>query len=286
MFGYVLPDKPNLYMKDYALFRAYYCGLCHATKGESGQLSRFGVNYDVTFISLFFHGLRGEKVEVVRKRCILNPKKRPVIAATPLMKEICRLDLVLIGMKLADDKADGESRLFRRMAFAGKVKKARKKSPVFAALADECSARQRAEEKDGVSLDAAAEPFADMMRKVFAHLAGDQGSPEVERIGYLLGKYVYFMDALDDYDDDVKEGKFNPFRRTFGSENYAALKEAHGEDIRYIAEEIIRGIEEAYRSVRLADNEGVVTNILWYGLRWRLDTVLKKEKGKCSRIRL
>jgi len=286
MFGYVLPDKPNLYMKDYALFRAYYCGLCHATKGESGQLTRFGVNYDATFISLFFHGLFGVKTEVTEKRCILNPKKRPVIAATPLMQEICRLNLILIGMKLEDDREDGETHCFRRMAFGRQVKKARKKAPVFAAFADECREKQVAEERDGVSLDAAAEPFADMMRKVFAHLAGEKCSPEVERIGYLLGKYVYFMDALDDYDDDAREGKFNAFRRTFGSENYDALREAHVEDIRFIAEEIVRGIEEAYRSVELANNEGIVTNTLWYGLRWRLSTVLEKEKGKCSRIRL
>ena len=79
---------------------------------------------------------------------------------------------------------------------------------------------QREEEKNGVSLDAAAEPFADMMRKVFKELAGEKGSSEVERIGYLLGKYVYFMDALDDYDEDAREGKFNAFRRTFGSETY------------------------------------------------------------------
>ena len=286
MFGYVLPDKPNLYMKDYVLFRAYYCGLCHATKGESGQLARFGVNYDAAFISLFFHGLLGESVEVVEKRCILNPKKRAVIATTPLMERVCRLNLVLIGMKLEDDREDGEHHPFRRITFGRQVAKARKKEPVFAALADECRTKQREEEKNGVSIDAAAEPFADMMRKVFRELAGEKNTFEVERIGYLLGKYVYYMDALDDYDDDAREGKFNAFRRTFGAGDYAALKETHGDDVRFIAEEIIRGIEDAYRSVVLADNEGIVTNTLWYGLRWRLDTVLNKEKGKCSKIRL
>jgi len=286
MFGYILPDKPNMYMKDYVLFRAYYCGLCHATKGECGQVARFSVNYDMTFISLFFHGLHKVNTQVVQKRCILNPKKRPVIAATPLMTELVRLNLVLLGMKLEDDKADGEPRLLHRMAFSRRVKKARKKSPAFAALADECHARQLEEERSGVSLDGAAEPFADMMRKVFALLAGEKNSPEVEKIGYLLGKYVYFTDALDDYDEDVKKGRFNAFRRTFGAESYAALKEAHEEDIRFIAEEIVRGVEEAYRNVELGDTEGVVTNTLWYGLRWRLDTVLKKEKGKCIKIRL
>ena len=57
MFGYVLPDKPNMFMKDYVLFRAYYCGLCHSMKKESGQIARLTVNYDAAFIALFFHDL-------------------------------------------------------------------------------------------------------------------------------------------------------------------------------------------------------------------------------------
>ena len=286
MFGYVLPDKPNLYMKDYALFRAYYCGLCHATKGESGQLARFSVNYDATFLSLFFHGLHGVKAEVKNKRCVLNPKKRPVIAATPLMKRIARLDLILLGMKLADDKEDGESHPFRRMAFARQVKKARRKEAELAALADACREAQSREEREGVSLDGAAEPFAVMMKEVFRALAEEKTTPEIKRIGYLLGKYVYYMDALDDYDEDRKKGRFNAFRRTFGAKDYAELIEAHEEDVRFIIEEIVRGIEEAYKTVDLGENDGVVTNTLWYGLRLRLETLLKKEKGKCIKIRL
>ena len=286
MFGYVLPDKPNLYMKDFALFRSYYCGLCHATKGESGQFARFGVNYDMTFISLFFHGLHGTETKVVMKRCVLNPKKRPVIASTPLMRQLARLNAVLIGMKLADDREDGESHLMRRLALSRAVKKARRASPELARIADECAERQRAEEKNGTSIDGAAEPFADMMRHVFAYLAGDKNTENIERLGYLLGKYVYFMDALDDYDEDRKRSSFNAFYRTFGAEDYAALRASHTEDIRFLMEAIIREIEAQYASIRLEANEGVVTNTLWYGLRARVEKVKKKEKGKCSRIRL
>ena len=68
MFGYVLPDKPNMFVRDYTLFRAYYCGLCHAMKKEAGQISRLSVNYDAAFISLLFSDIRGEKPKVVYKR--------------------------------------------------------------------------------------------------------------------------------------------------------------------------------------------------------------------------
>ena len=286
MFGYVTPDKPNLFMKDFVLFRANYCGVCHATKKESGQIARLTVNYDIAFISAFFHDLLGVKPNVVMKRCILNPKKRPVVDVTPLMREIAGLNLILAGVKIADDRADGEGSFFRRLLFSRAIKKARKKYPELAAIADECVSRQIAEEKEGNMLTGAAEPFADMMRKVFRHLAGEKTSPEVEKLGYLLGQYVYFMDALDDYDEDAKKGRFNPFRRTFGAPSFQELKKEKGEDLAFIMEDIVRGVEDAYRNVKMGENEGVVTNTLWYGLRSRISTILNKEDGKCTRIRL
>ena len=286
MFGYVTPDKPNMYMRDYVLFRAYYCGLCHTMKKESGQLARLSVNYDAAFLAAFFHDLTGERREIVEKRCILNPRKRPVIAETPLMREIARLNLILAGMKLSDDKADGESNLLRRLALSFRIKRARRRAPDLAAMADECLIRQLAEEKNGSFLDAAAEPFADLMRKVFRRFAGEKTSEAVERIGYLLGKYVYFIDAIDDYDEDVKKGRFNPFLRTFGASSFAALKVQKGEDLAFIMEDLVKGIEDAYREVAMGENEGVITNTLWYGLRSRIAAVLNREDGKCTRIRL
>lgn len=286
MFGYVTPDKPNLFMKDFVLFRANYCGVCHAMKKESGQIARLTVNYDIAFISAFFHDLREEKREIVMKRCILNPKKRPVVDVTPLMREIARLNLILAGLKIRDDRADGDSSFLRRLLFSREIKKARKKSPELAALADECAERQIKEEKEGCALDGAAEPFADMMRKVFRYFAGEKSTPAVEKLGYLLGKYVYLIDALDDYDEDAKKHRFNAFRRTFGAKDFKELKEKRSEDLAFIMEDIVRGVEEAYRDVKMGENEGVVTNTLWYGLRNRISMVLNKEDGKCAKIRL
>lgn len=286
MFGYVLPDKPNLYMRDYALFRAYYCGLCHAMKKSAGQTARLSVNYDAAFINLFFADIRGEKPKIVQKRCILNPKKRAVADVSETSLEVARLNLILLGLKLKDDREDGETNLFGRILFSRNVRKARAKSPEIAAFADECFLRQREEEKAGGGLDAAAEPFSDMMKKTFGFLAGEKNSDSIERLGYLLGKYVYYMDALDDYDQDVKKKRFNAFYRTFGEKSASDLMKNRGEDVRFLMEEIIRAIEIAYREIKLSESEGIVTNVLWYGLRSRFDAISKKENGKCSKIRL
>ena len=125
-----------------------------------------------------------------------------------------------------------------------------------------------------------------MMKKVFRHLAGDKSSPAVEKLGYTLGKYVYFLDALDDYDKDKKKGRFNAFRRTFGASSFRELKEQKGEDLAFILEDVVREAEDAYRGIKMRENEGVVTNTLWYGLRSRISMIMNREDGKCSKIRL
>lgn len=287
MFGYVVPDKPNMYIKDFTLFRAYYCGLCHATKKECGQVARFAVNYDVAFISALFHDWLSVPVNVVRKSCVLNARKKAVIDDTPLMRRMVRFNNILVGMKLVDDATDkGGKHIFRKLAFKRKVKKARKAEPILASIADKCVAETLAVEKTNAGVDAAAEPFANMMKEVFKHFSGEKQSEQLNKIGYFLGKYVYIMDALDDYDEDIKKGDFNPFVQVFKNKDYKSFISEHEQDVRFIIESIVRSIEEEYKAIDMSGSEGVVTNVLWYGLRARANAVINKKGKKCVNIRL
>lgn len=54
MFGYILPDKPELKIKEYELYRAYYCGVCRAIKRRHGNIPRLTLTYDITFLALFY----------------------------------------------------------------------------------------------------------------------------------------------------------------------------------------------------------------------------------------
>ena len=40
MFGYVRYDIPNLYIKDFMLYKAMYCGLCKGIGASCGQMAR------------------------------------------------------------------------------------------------------------------------------------------------------------------------------------------------------------------------------------------------------
>ena len=55
MFGYVQYDKPNLYIKDFELYRAMYCGVCKGIGATCGQIARTGLSYDAAFLNTLFH---------------------------------------------------------------------------------------------------------------------------------------------------------------------------------------------------------------------------------------
>ncbi len=62
------------------------------------------------------------------------------------------------------------------------------------------------------SVDAAAEPTARMMKAVFRGVCRyDPDDREMMgEFGYLLGRFVYICDALDDLKDDFKKARLQP----------------------------------------------------------------------------
>ena len=55
---------------------------------------------------------------------------------------------------------------------------------------------------------------AKMTAAMLGLISGEAGEHRIlERLGYLLGRYIYMADALDDREKDKKSGDFNPFLR-------------------------------------------------------------------------
>ena len=50
MFGYVTAYEPELKVKDFRKYKAYYCGLCRSLKERHGTLGQLTLTYDMTFL--------------------------------------------------------------------------------------------------------------------------------------------------------------------------------------------------------------------------------------------
>ena len=290
MFGYVIPDKPNMFMKDFSLYRAYYCGLCKGIGHECSQCMRFMTNYDVTFLSILLHGVLGEEVTIKNEGCVLSPlKKKPIAKYTPLMLRIVDVNTMLAHYKCVDDIRDNKS-VSKRIVDGGMIrrhfKRAVRREPEIAAMMETRFRAQRELEAEGTaSIDRVADPFADILRETTRMLAGDKYTTDLGDMMYGIGRLVYIMDAIDDVEEDSQKGEYNPFLVGYEFTSAEQFRCDRGEELKFLLYTAYNTIKEHYKGVKLLSNEGVITNIIWYGLYARIEEILRGT-CKCKKTRI
>lgn len=287
MFGYILPDKPNMFMKDYALYKSFYCGLCKSIKCHHNNVLRLSVNYDVTFINILLHGIFGQKMEFSVEGCILNPfKKKCILKDNPLSEKCVFLNTLLIDFKARDDMQDKPSfaKKILRSYLRRKVKKAKNALPEVADLLDQAYIEQVEVEKNNeLSFDKVAHPFSTCMQGIFKVLCGEKYSDEIGAIAYFLTKYVYLLDAIDDFEKDKKNNEFNVFVNRFPDANTHKDLLNHENEIQDILGGILFSVKENYERVPVFETESIITNTFWYGLGARAKQIIYKENSKCQK---
>lgn len=218
MFGYVRPYKPNLRIKDFTHYRAIYCGMCKTIKRNYGEIPRLATNYDLTFMAVILFAFQEEGIELGMERCIANPIKAHGIAQQADVLEFTAATAILLAAaKIQDNIDDGDQALLNRSAklfFHGPAKKA---AAAFPDLADciQQGMYETAAAEEGESTDLTApQRFGQMLAEIF--MLGLQDSEidvlTQEALRYTaadLGQWVYYMDALEDYDADLAKGEYS-----------------------------------------------------------------------------
>ena len=173
--------------------------------------------------------LREKQIHFCREHCVVHPlKKRTCCRPNESLELCCDVAMLLTCHKLEDDLHD-EGFLKRTMVrlilpFARRdYRKAAAFRPELAQkLREQMQRQQQLEDGHCANVDQAAEPTACLMGQVLSSLSEDPMRRRVlERLGYLLGRFVYLIDALDDWDEDTAKGRYNPFAER------AAQKQEH-----------------------------------------------------------
>ena len=269
MFGYVRADTPYLYIKDEKLYQAMYCGVCKGIKEACGQVSRFGLTYDITFLSVIMHNILGEDVKIEKSHCITHCIRSKLMANTDeLTRKLGALNTLLAYYKYTDDIADEGKGKGKRLLFKKGYKRAKRAYPEMEKIVKENLAVQERLEKAKVdSIDRASDSTAKTLAQVSDYLLGEKATEYTHKLFYSVGKWVYLIDALDDYDKDVKKGAYNPFILAYNAENKRALLDGKsGEDVRFAFHAIFYDIRESLREIQFHFNHDLSDNILLRGL--------------------
>lgn len=287
MFGYVRYDLPNLYVKDVMLYKSLYCGLCKGIGASCGGAARLGLTYDVAFLSALLHNLTGTDIVVEKQHCVEHLfGKRPMAIADELTLELGALNTILCYYKLTDDIGDEGRGKARRLWLRRGFKRAKKGYPALVSLVEEYMRAQNAAEKSGAdSPDRAADPSARMMQSLSRHFLKERANGASDELFYALGKWVYLIDALDDYDKDKKRGSYNPFVCAYNAENKQKLIEEQGGEIGFLFDSLFYSMREGLAGVKFCFNRDLTDNVIMRGIPKETARVLKGEKQEKLRIK-
>ncbi len=223
MFGYVKAYRPYMRVCELDFYKGVYCGLCKKLTEQYGFSAALPLSYDFVFLTILQLGLNDTKPISQKKRCPVHPiRKTLCISCKDLSSNEFEYssdaEVILTYHKLCDDLRDHGLKSKLRAAFMLPVMRksykqaAAKHKSLTASIQNAMKEQRKIERAKYRSLDRAAEPTATMMKAIFREIGGCDPDKRdlLGQFGYLLGRYVYICDALDDIEDDYKNNNYNP----------------------------------------------------------------------------
>ena len=271
MFGYVNIYKDELKVKDYKLWQSYYCGLCKALGKRYNHLTRLGLNYDMTFLAIVIAAATEEQIEIKKEGCFLHPiNKRYKVNSPTALSYACDVSIVLTSEKLQDDINDDKklAAFFLRLPYTVPFKKA-KNLCCADKIKKHLNDLYELEKKDCHDIDRVADCFALLMAEIMTpDFIPDEKRELMKKFGYNLGRWIYILDAVNDYYEDKKKNRYNPF------EKLDIL------DVEFTLTYTLSQIGKLFLELDFKVNKALIENIIFLGLRLRQEQILKKITGE------
>lgn len=273
MFGYVVVNKPELKIKDYDIYRAYYCGLCRNLRKRHGFFGQMTLNYDMTMVILLLTGLYETDTDEKNFRCMVHPLGRHKAMQNKFTDYAADMNILLAYEKAMDDVMDegkASARLISSL-LRPKAKRVRSRYPRQAAVITEnLRALNEAERKGETDLDTLAGCFGRIMETVVLWRE-DYLSADLRRFGFFLGKFIYLLDAYDDMESDEKHGSFNALLPLKENVNFEERTEE-------ILEMMMAEAAHAFEMLPVIDHVDILRNILYGGVWTKFLAKKKKEQ--------
>ena len=272
MFGYFKLDSdcPREIAADY---KKYYCFLCRCLSKYYGQLPRFTLSYDVAFFLIMVSDT--QYLQTIQKvTCIGNGKQLRTALEHPRARQAATLNILLSAAKLEDDILDEgsfSSRLIHGL-LSGPIRKAKKDAPrMWEIITEEYGALRILEQKNA-PLEQLEQCFSRMMVRIATDCFG---LTQADRLAYLqtAASWLYYIDAVDDLDENIREGVFNPLTRY---QSFSQLKNCHYQDI---AAHLQQLYHTAPRVAPQDMNGLILDRVLFYGIPDTTFRVLRKKEG-------
>ncbi|MBE5998334.1 MAG: hypothetical protein E7237_01755 [Sarcina sp.] len=281
MFGYIVIHEPELRVRELALYRSYYCGLCKELYGRYGRAGQLALSYDTTFLALLLTSLYEPSEEKVREsNCLVHPLRRHTSRRNAYTAYAADVTVLLSFYACRDDWED--ERRLRGLVLSGLLHSGferaaglfPEKAQVIADCLDRLHALETSPPDIAVSPDEAGACFGDLMAEIFA-FRQDEWEQPLRRMGYYLGKFIYLLDAYDDLEKDAPAGNFNPLLSV-----RARMPSAGFDDyVRTLLTMLMASCCRAFEALPIVENIDILRNILYAGVWTRFEQVYADRTG-------
>lgn len=272
MFGYVAINEPELKIKEFQRYRGYYCGVCHSLQKRHGRRGQVTLSYDMTFLSILLNALYEEPLQESWKRCAAHPLKKHLVLKNAISDYAADMNVLLTYYSLLDHWQDDKklSAWFGAKLLERKKKKLALQYPRQSqAVATYIENLTDCERKNRMELDLAAGLTGTMLGEVFVYRE-DAWQEELRQMGFYLGKFIYLMDAYEDAEQDVKKGRYNPWKPYMDREDY---EDTVQETLTMMMSQCAR----AFERLPIVSETEMLRNILYSGVWVKYDRITRKK---------
>ncbi len=291
MLGYVRADTDELRVREQRFYRALYCGLCKRMGKCTGNCSRMTLSYDFVFLAAIRLSLTGEIPTLKKQRCLIHPlRARPTAQKCDALDYAADASALLVYHKLLDDLHDerGLKRaraILSRPFLASAYRRAKRRHPALDQTISAHLHKLSELEADArvISADALAEQFGLLMGEVFCTELEHSNERIARTIGRAVGRWIYLADAADDFEEDRKRNRPNPYLHLFGETPTASDWSNLGLALTAQLCDAERGflLIDAYPTPELRE---ILSNIFYLGLPKTAAQILQKNAAPSAEV--
>lgn len=285
MFGYININQKIMTEENRQMYQAYYCGLCRRLKSSCGTKGQMLLNYDMTFLVVLLTGLYELFDDTAMITCALHPTKKRQVRLNAATDYAADMNVILAYHNLIDDWKDDKAYTKRALAkmLDGDYARIMEKYPRQVRAVEEFMRRTgEAERNRETNLDAVAGLTGEMLGEVFCWRE-DEWREELKNLGFYMGKFIYIMDAYEDYDADLKKNEYNPL-------TYLVRESAEDFDTlcRLLLTSMMSECAKSFERLPILLHADILRNVLYSGV-WSkyeyLQLRKKKLKEKAGKVK-
>ena len=280
MFGYINVNSQELSEENKQMYRSYYCGLCRSLRDFCGAKGQVLLNYDMTFLVVLLTGLYEPKTENAQFTCMVHPVKKRLYRTNEIQDYAAQMNVLLAYYNLVDDWKDDKS--YTKKTFAAMLKSD------YERVAENYPRQTKAveryieklaeyEENKETNIDLVAGLTGEMLGEIFAWRE-DEWYDELRTLGFYLGKFVYLMDAYEDFRQDEKKDSYNPLRfmETEDEQEFETL-------CRLMMTSMMSECAKSFERLPILLHADILRNILYSGVWSKYEYLQLKRKKKKNR---